>query len=129
MYCISYRICWFPLSLYHSYISFLFVFGPRLDLNRQSPGERWFDNLAKKLWKEHFHCVCFCCFSLSFWVFHSLHFIVLVCLCVAVLPCMSVPDRQKAHLSSVNYRTIRVEFCNLFSVSVGCNKCSYLIVG
>lgn len=62
--------------------------------------------------------------SFSQFAFHC--FGVFVCCCVAVYEC---PRQTKSHLSSVNYRTIRVEFCNLFSVSVGCNKCSYLIVG
>lgn len=61
--------------------------------------------------------------SFSQFAFHCFGVLRFVCRSVAV------PDRQKAHLSSVNYRTIRVEFCNLFSVSVGCNKCSYIIVG
>lgn len=60
--------------------------GPRLD---KSPGERWFDNLAKKLGKEHFHCfgICFC-FSTGFSLLAVcclLAFVsVVVCVCVWV---------------------------------------------
>lgn len=95
--------------------------GPRLD---KSPGERWFDNLAKKLGKEHFHCfgICFC-FSTGFSLLAVcclLAFVsVVVCVCVWVfvflfslvfffrLLMQKISDRQKAqrmYCCSVNYR-------------------------